>query len=146
MSAFNHMNSYLRFCVNHAKDQQISGKIFSQRFLRPLDFSDLGNLALFLEKVFDQQKFPQAFQSTRTFVVSEKDMSNVAEEPSQGMTPAVVRAARGAVATFDVLVVSRRSSSWQGSVDWLDGSERQEFESFLELTHMIDRHLAAKSN
>ena len=144
MSAFNHMNSYLRFCVNEAKSQQIQGKVFSQRFIRPVEFSDLGSMILFLEEVFDRQNFPQAFQSTRTFVISEKDMSNVAEEPGQGMTPAVVRAARGAVATFDVLVASRRSSSWQGYVEWLDNGERQEFESFLELTHLIDQRLFAK--
>ena len=144
MSAFNHMNSYLRFCINRVKDQQISGKLFSQRFIRPVEFSDMGSLSLFLEEVFDHQNFPQAFQSTRTFVESEMDMSNVAEEPGRGMSPAIVRAARGAVATFDVLVVSRRSSSWQGSVDWMDGSERQEFESFLELMQMINERLFAK--
>ena len=141
MSVFNHMNSYLRFCINHAKDQEISGKIFSQRFTHPVEFNDLGTLILFLEEVFDRQSFPQAFQSTRTIVASEHDLSLMAETPSDGMTPPVVRAARGAVTTFDVLVVSRRSSSWQGSVDWLDGGERQEFESFLALSHMIDKRL-----
>ena len=51
MSAFNHMNSYLRFCINRVKDQQISGKLFSQRFIRPVEFSDMGSLSLFLEEV-----------------------------------------------------------------------------------------------
>lgn len=141
MPAFNHMNSYLRFCINDARDHRFSGKLFSQRLLHPLEFNDLGSLVLFLEEVFDRQGFPQAFQSTRTFIASPSDLSLAAEDPSQGMSPAIVRAARGAVATFDVLVVSRRASSWQGSVDWLDGGERQEFASFLELAHMIDRKL-----
>ena len=145
MSAFNHMNSYLRFCVNHAHDQEVRGKVFSQRFTHPVEFSDLGNLVLFLEEVFDLQNYPQAFQSTRTIVESKTDLSRVAKEPSDGMTPPVVRAARGSVATFDVLVTSRRSSSWQGSVDWLDGGERQEFSSFLELMRLVDDRLFSNS-
>jgi len=141
MSAFNHMNSYLRFCINHARDQEVGGKIFSQRFLHPVEFTDLGDLVLFLEEVFDFQNYPQAFQSTRTIVESKTDLSLAAKEPGDGMTPPVIHAARGSVATFDVLVTSRRSSSWQGSVDWLDGSERQEFSSYLGLMHMINDRL-----
>ena len=141
MSAFNHMNSYLRFCINYACDQEVAGRIFSQRFLHPVEFSDLGNLVLFLEEVFDLQNYPQAFQSTRTIVESKTDLSAAAKEPGEGMTPPVVRAARGTVATFDVLVTSRRSSSWQGSVDWLDGGQRQEFSSYLELMHLINDRL-----
>lgn len=141
MSAFNHMNSYLRFCVNAAQEHRISGKLFSQRLIHPLEFHDLGSLILFLEEVFDRQNYPQAFQNTRTLIPAASDMSLVAETPAQGMTPAVVRAARGTVTTFDVLVTSRRNSSWQGSVDWLDGGSRQEFTSFLALMRMIDERL-----
>ena len=144
MSAFNHMNSYLRFCINHACDHEVAGKVFSQRFLHPVEFTDLGNLVLFLEKVFDFQNYPQAFQSTRTIVENKSDLTQVAKDPGDGLTPSVVRAARGNAATFDVLVVSRRSSSWQGTVDWLDSGERQEFSSYLELLHLIDERVSGK--
>ena len=144
MPAFNHMNSYLRFCIDSIRDQQIAGKLFSQRFFSPVAFSDLGSVALFLDEVFDQQNFPQAFQRNRTFLAGESDLSNVVDEPGQGMTPAVVCAARGRVVTFDVLVVSRRSSSWQGTVSWLDENNRQEFHSFLELMRMINTRLLTR--
>ena len=146
MPVFNHMNSTLRICVDDASQQTLRGRVFSQRFLHPLKFSDMGSLCLYLEDVFDTQKFPQAFQQARTIVPCSNDMSIVAPEPGDGMTPAVVRAARGAVATFEILVISRRSSTWQGSVDWLDGSDRQEFSSYLELMRMIDDRLFVKSN
>ncbi len=145
MSAFNHMNSALRLCVDSVDDHIIQGRVFSQRFIRPLKFADLGSLVLYLEDVFDEQNFPQAFQQARTFAPYSNDMSIVASEPGDGMTPAVVRAARGAVATFEVLVISRRSSSWQGSVDWLDGGDRQEFGSYLELLQMIEQKLFRKT-
>ena len=145
MSAFNHMNSTLRFCVDGTEQQTLRGRVFSQRFLHPLKFNDMGSLVLYLEDVFDEQNFPQAFQQSRTIISCSNDMSIVAPEPSDGMTPAVVRAARGAIATFEVLVISRRSSTWQGSVDWLDGSDRQEFSSYLELLRMIDDRLSGKT-
>ena len=144
MPAFNHMNSYLRFCIDAVQDQQVSGKVFSQRFFSPVEFSDLSSAALFLDEVFDRQNFPQAFQRTRTFMAGESDLSNVVDEPGQGMTPAAVCAARGRITTFDILVVSRRSSSWQGTLNWLDGGKDETFHSFLELIRMIDTRLSTE--
>lgn len=144
MPVFNYMNSYLRFCVDSVQDQQVVGKVFSQRFFSPVAFSDLGSVALFLDEVFDRQRFPQAFQRNRTFMAGEGDLSNVVDEPGQGMTSAVVCAARGRVSTFDVLVLSRRSSSWQGTVHWLDEDTEETFHSFLELIRMIDSRLSTR--
>ena len=63
MSAFNQMNSYLRFCIDYAHGHEVRGRLFSQRFTQPVEFTDLADLGLFLEEVFDVQKYPQAFQS-----------------------------------------------------------------------------------
>lgn len=145
MSAFNQMNSYLRFCIDYAHDHEIRGRLFSQRFTHPVEFTDLSDLGLFLEEVFDLQKYPQAFQSARTIVKHKSDMSCVVTVPGDGMAPSVVREAHGTVATFDIVVTSRRSSSWQGSVDWLSGEGSQTFSSYLTLMHLIHDRLFPKN-
>lgn len=138
MSGFNHNNSSLRICVDRAFAQTVSGRVFSQRLTKPIPFADLSSLVLRLEDVFRQQNFPQAFQRSRTFLRDEKEDSFAAGEPSQGMGAEQVGAQRGELATFEVLVLGRRSSSWQGTVDWLDGGARQEFASFLELLRLVN--------
>lgn len=104
-------------------------------------FSDLSGLALRLEDVFDQQKFPQAYQRMRTFLRENVPDGCAASEPDQGMCEELVGAQHGEVMTFELLVVSRKNCSWQGLVNWLDGSERQKFASFLDLLRLIEQRV-----
>ena len=55
----------------------------------------------------------------------------------------LVRAQYGQLSTFDMVVVTRRYSSWQGWVDWLDGSVRQPFTGFLELLHIMEEKVSS---
>lgn len=137
MTRFTHDNSVLRFCVDRAEKNTISGRLFSRRLTQPIEFSNLSTLVLKLEDVFDQQGFPQAFQRARVFLREERRVEYAAPELSQGMDAAYVSAQRGAAATFEVQVLTRRNSSWQGRVDWLDGQGRQEFSSCLELIRLV---------
>ena len=144
MPGFNHLNSSLRFCVDSARDHCYGGRVFSQRLTEPVEFSDIGMLALRLEELFDQQNYPQAFQRSRVFLRSGSEMNIAAADVDSGMSRESVKQASGAVATFEVVVISRRSSSWQGTVDWLDGAEPVEFASDLELLRLIDEHISGK--
>ena len=139
MSGFNHNNSVLRICVDRTADHSIGGRILSRRLTAPLSFSDLSDLVLQMEAVFEHQNFPQAYQRMRTFLRSEKEASVAAADPAHGMSEAAVRDGCGAIATFEVTVVSRRNSTWQGFVNWLDGSDSLDFASYLELMHLISK-------
>ena len=141
MPGFNHHNTALRICVDKFEDHVVSGRVFSCRLTKPIVFRDLGGLVLRLDDVFDQQNFPQAFQRSCCFLHDDKREIFAAQDPSEGMSRELVNAQKGDFATFEVLVVSRRSSSWQGHIDWLDGSPRQEFISYLELMRMADEKL-----
>lgn len=145
MSAFNQMNSYLRFCIDYAHGHEVRGRLFSQRFTQPVEFTDLADLGLFLEEVFDVQKYPQAFQSARTIVKHKSDLSCVVTDPNDGMASSVVREAHGSVTTFDIVVTSRRRSTWQGSINWLSGEEAHSFSSYLTLMHLIHHRLFPES-
>ena len=138
MNGFNHNNSILRICVDRIADRTLSGCVLSRRLTQPLPFNGLTELALQMEAVFEQQNFPQASQRIRTFLRSESFENFAAPSPAHGMGEEMVMEGRGEIATFDVTVISRRNSTWQGVVNWLDGSELREFTSYLDLMRLIN--------
>ncbi|WP_294550780.1 hypothetical protein [uncultured Pseudoflavonifractor sp.] len=138
--SFSNLNSpsaFLRVCVDQSDGGRISGKVYSQRLTRPMVFSDIGNLILRLDEVLEKQNFPQAFQRSRTFLERESRVP-AAGDPEEGIPLSEVEGASGALATFTLCVISRRNASWQGWVDWMDGSPRQQFASALELIRMVE--------
>lgn len=138
----NHYDAVLRICIDECRVGSIQGRVFSRRLTAPLTFSDAGDLLLQLEDVFDRQNFPQAFERKRTFGESVEQMElPLAPSLAEGMTPETVAAASGRVTTFELYVITRRNTTWQGFVDWLDGSPRSDYQSVLALLKLIDRHL-----
>ena len=140
----NHYDAAIRVCVDQLQEGRISGRVVSRRLTAPFRFGDIGSLLLQLEEVLDAQNFPQAFERTRTFRPgpSSGDHVPAAEDLDHGMTQEEVESAWGAEATFALFVVTRRNTTWQGFVDWLDGSPRQEYASVLELIKLVDDHTA----
>ena len=142
MDRLNHQTAALRVCVDRAEDGGLSGRVVSRRLTRPMSFSDIGSLLLRVEAVLDAQNFPQAFQRTRTFDPAKRPDVPTAASLDEGMSPEAVEAAKGEVSTFQLYVTTRRNTTWQGAVDWLDGSPRVAFDSVLELIKLTDEHLS----
>ena len=132
-------SAFLRVCVDQSDGSRISGRVYSQRLTHPMAFSDIGSLVLRLDEVLEKQNFPQAFQRSRTFREREIHVP-AAGDPEEGITLCEVEGASGALATFTLCILSRRNASWQGWVDWMDGSPRQQFASALELIRMAEEH------
>lgn len=145
MSGFNHNNSTLRVCIDCVKGRTISGRVLSRRLTQPYVFPDLNSFVLQMETVFDAQNFPQAYQRMRTFLRNENEETIAAADPSCGMSEEEVNAGRGEIATVELRVLSRKNSTWQGTVNWLDSSIIQEFSSYLELMHIADEKLFGKT-
>lgn len=141
MNEFTHDNSSLRVCVDRLSHYTVAGRVFSRRLVEPMKFEDMSSLFLRLEQLFDRQNFPQAFQRTRVVVRDTLWQDTTAAGLAEGMSEETVNAQRGEMLTFTILVVSRRNATWQGSVDWLDGSGKQEFSSSLELLRLVDEKL-----
>ena len=97
-------------------------------------FHGLTQLLLAMEQAMDLENLPQSFHSVRTFFpftdVSPLSANNV---------PRV-----GKLATFALQILFRRNASWQGSVSWLEGKQRQSFRSVLELITLINSAMASK--
>ncbi len=95
-------------------------------------FHSLTELLIRLVHIFDDTKFPQAFEKIRTFADSEEatKKDEVDETPS-----------RGEKATFVLRILFRQNTSWQGSLYWLEEKEEKSFRSVLELIFLMDSAL-----
>lgn len=142
MMELNLNNSSLRICVDRVAHRAVGGRVYGCRLAESIEFENLSSLALLLERLFDEQELPQAFQRTRTFLREEQAQPLGCSDKQEGMSEEWVSAQRGEIMTLEVLVLSRRSSTWQGTVDWLDGSERQEFSGYLALLRMIAQRVS----
>ena len=141
MGEFNQNNAVLRFCIDSFDSKTITGRVVSRRLTVPVAFNDFVSLALQLDKTFTRQNFPQAFQSARTFLRIDSPEDYIAAEPSLGLTEECISAQRGDILTFDITVTSRRNSSWQGIVTWVDTGEQQEFPSAMGFLRMLEQKL-----
>ena len=95
-------------------------------------FESLSQFLLKLESLLDERNMPQSYTTPRTFLP-------VAEEAERNLVPLSSR--KGAKATFELQIVFRQHTSWQGVVTWLDQNAEQSFRSVLELVMLMDSAL-----
>jgi hypothetical protein len=145
----NYNSAKFRICVDDVKNSVVSGRVFSQRLKDVIEFHDLTGLVLRLDRLMDEQKYPQAFQRKRRFKLSSERASKPAVAPGgifdderPYMGDEIVAGAAGAKATFVLQIVTRQNTNWQGFVDLLDDAGIKEFKSELELLEMINDFLS----
>ena len=143
----NYNSTKLRICVDSAEGGLIGGRVYSMRLKEVLFFPDLNGLVLRLDRLMDEQNYPQAFQRKRTFraaaPMQRKDSPDDAADDDDRpyMDAETVAAAVGEKATFMLQVLSRRNTNWQGFVDFLDGDGDREFESELGFLALVNDFL-----
>ena len=143
MIKLNFINTAIRVCLDSTEGGCLSGLIYSRLLTEPILFSDTGNLVLKIEEILDGQNFPQAFQRARMFNTKKTTSPFVVKDPTDGLSAETCDAAVGQKTTFVIHVFSRRSSTWQGNIDWLDGSPQESFTSDLEFIKIIDNRVSA---
>lgn len=146
----NHYMAFLRVAVDKYEDGAIVGSVYSQRLKAPFFFNDMKDLLLQIEDLLDTQDFPRAFQRKRTFAGKAPAAGQTSrdhwqdDDTGENMDLETVNRAEGKIATFALNVITRQNTSWQGYLDWLDGSDRKPFNSDLELLAMITEELNDK--
>ena len=89
----------------------------------------LMDLLIKMEHMLNAMELPQSFTSTRTFL-------RPAGPAATGPPDCGHRG--GTLATFEVKVLFRQNTSWQGSVAWWEGKREESFRSVLELLFLMD--------
>lgn len=137
----NYQAAALRVCIDQVENGSFRGRIIGQRLSTPVTFVDVNDFLARVNVLLDVQKFPQAFQSIRSFTDKEaKEIPAALSEEEMSDSEEVERA-QGQITTFLFQVMTRQNSSWQGYIDWLDGSPKQFFDSILEFVKFIAQKL-----
>lgn len=131
----------IRVCVDRAEKDHLSGRLFSQRLSAPISFHDISDFMIQVDALLDAQSYPQSFSQIRSFTEKAEPDIPAARSKEELSDPQSVDAAHGAYTTFSLQIRSRQNTTWQGDVDWLDGSPREHFNSILTLVKLIGIHL-----
>lgn len=136
----------LCICVDGAENG-VRYRLYHCYAAEPVCFSEVGELLLRADGIFDETRYPQASTESRTFgrKQEEKTPRTAARERIKLMSENEVTNQRGDKATFVVHVQYRQNATWQGSVVWAEKNKTQRFRSALELLKLIDSALDESS-
>lgn len=119
-------------CVDTYQDGILRGRLYD-----PLHngeaFRSLSQFLLKMEAFLNQHRNPQSCTTPRRFPVF--------LPPEEFSPPEPVRPGRKA--TFELQVLFRQHTSWQGTLLWREENIRQPFRSVLELVLLLDSALRA---
>lgn len=118
-------------CVDAYDDGIMKGR-FYHAYQDVYYFESLSQFLMKTEQVLEQMQEPQAYTSKRAF--------GYVQIP-QEKTPPPAQFRKGIKATFELQVLFRQHSSWQGLVRWKDRQEEESFRSVLELVLLMDSAL-----
>lgn len=118
-------------CVDSYNDGILKGRFYNG-WQEADSFESLSQFLNKMEFLLDELHMPQAYTEKRTFPHP--------VEPLESRTPPS-RISRGTKATFELQVIFRQHTSWQGVVVWLEQQWEQSFRSVLELVLLMDSAL-----
>ena len=125
----------VRICIDRYRNYDVEGRIYSRLQQEPILFRNCGEMLLKADYIFDERGFPQTFQQRRCFGENRR----VTYRKPRNILPndASILEQRGSFGTYDVIVRSRKKSSWQGIFRKRDGTRTEEFQSEMELLNCI---------
>lgn len=104
-----------RICADEI-GEDVKGRVFSPLQTEEISFGGMTELLVKMDELFDKVGYPQAFQDKRSFDVSKESGNLYRGIPESRREPVSIIEKSGLCRTFDVLVHSRKNTSWQGEV------------------------------
>ncbi len=120
-------------CVDSYDNGILTGWLYSPQ-QEGLRFLSLTQLLLHMEALLDESRSPQSYTIPRRF-------SEVTDPGWQVGSVPLHR--KGKVATFELNVLFRQHTSWQGMLRWQEKGLEESFRSVLELVLLMDSALRA---
>ena len=124
-------NRRITVCVDAYEKGVLKGRFYNA-YQEMEQFESLMQFLTKVEHVLEEQQIPQSYTVLRTF-------SDAVSGAEGSVTTPRVR--KGAQATFELQVLFRQHSSWQGVILWKERKMEQPFRSVLELALLMDSAL-----
>lgn len=129
-----------RICID-TDEEDITGTAFSPLCNSPIKFFGLGELLVKIDALFDKEGYPQSFQDKRSFEEGKRIQNRYGGMPEYQMEPEMIEREKGKRATFDIVITTRRNTSWQGNLIDFKGELLKKFTGELELLEGILSYL-----
>ncbi len=117
-------------CVDSYDNGVLTGRVYGALF-GEIRFSSLSQFIIQMEEVFEANQMPQSYTELRRFT----------ETPVLYMGSENFTRKKGALATFEVSILFRQNTSWQGMLKWKESRKEQTFRSALEFIILLDSAL-----
>lgn len=124
-------NRKMTVCVDAYENGVMKGRILNA-YQETEHFESLVQFLFGVERVLEDQQSPQSYTSLRKF----SDYLPIGE--GNGISSQI---RRGNKATFELQVLFRQHSSWQGVIVWRERKREEPFRSVLELVMLMDSAL-----
>ena len=118
-------------CVDSYDNGVLQGRFYNSGG-QAESFSSMTQFLLKMEELLDREQMPQAYTETRTF----SEFLRPEED-----APVFFGNRRGTRATFELKIIFRQHTSWQGTILWKEGKQEYSFRSVLELVFLMDSAL-----
>ena len=124
-------NQRILICIDSYENGNPRGRLYNS-YTGDSCFDSLSQLLIKAEEILDDLQTPQSYTTHRTF-------SHLVEPMEQSCDSNRVR--KGDQATFELRVIFRQHTSWQGVIHWLEEKQEQSFRSVLEMILLMDSAL-----
>lgn len=125
------MNRNYILAVDSYKDGVLKGRLYSPS--RDMEtFESLSQFLIKMETLLDALHAPESFTKVRSFSAAGRS-GEMSHDPSPVQ--------KGALATFELQIIFRQHTSWQGVIRWLGENAEHSFRSVLELILLMDSAL-----
>ena len=121
-------------CIDSYQDGILQGRFCGPEGSTQI-FSSLTQFLVMMEQMLEQINEPQSDTLRRSFC-------SYLLQPNPDVPFSSVP--RGSLATFELLILFRQHSSWQGILHWREQRREQSFRSVLELILLMDSALREK--
>jgi len=124
-------NRKITVCVDSYENSVLEGRFYNA-YRKMEQFKSLMQFLVGIEAALEEQQIPQSYTALRKF---SDHCPAVDSAVSSG------RIQKGKIATFEMQVLFRQHTSWQGVLIWRDRKMEQSFRSVLELALLMDSAL-----
>ena len=135
--------SGFRICIDDY-ELEMKGRLYSPLWIGQVDFNDINQLLLKVDATYDDIGYPQAFQVKRSFNKGEKNTNGYKGIPTPVSKVEDILKEQGKLKSFDVVVTTRRNTSWQGYIEESGSGKRRNFNGEIELINFLAKSFGHK--